>query len=65
MQIIHEAVRLTTQIERTTCFTLSIINIEKNGGFLCLFLYTKKEIKKMRQENDRWICHVLGEVVWL
>ena len=30
-----------------------------------VFPYTNKEIEKMKQERTPWICHVLGEVVWL
>jgi predicted nucleotidyltransferase len=30
-----------------------------------VFLYTSKEIKKMKQDNNPWSRHILKEVVWL
>ena len=30
-----------------------------------VFPYTSKEIEKMKGQNNPWIRHVLGEVVWL
>jgi len=30
-----------------------------------VFPYTSEEIKKMKQDGNPWIRHVLGEVVWL
>jgi predicted nucleotidyltransferase len=30
-----------------------------------VFPYTREEVEKMKQDGNHWICHVLGEVVWL
>ena len=30
-----------------------------------VFPYTGEEIEKMKQDDNTWICHILGEVVWL
>lgn len=30
-----------------------------------VFPYTSEEIKRMKQDGNPWICHVLKEVVWL
>jgi len=30
-----------------------------------VFPYTNEEIKKMKRDNNPWICHILKEVIWL
>jgi len=30
-----------------------------------VFPYTSEEIKRMKQDGNPWICHILEEVVWL
>ena len=30
-----------------------------------VFPYTSEELEKMKRDDNRWICHVLDEAVWL
>ena len=40
--------------------------IPENLSVSCdVFPYTNKEMERMKQESNLWICHVLKEVVWL
>ena len=40
--------------------------LPENLSICCdVFPYTSEEIKKMKQDGNLWICHVLKEVVWL
>ncbi len=40
--------------------------IPDNLSICCdVFPYTNDEIKKMKREGNRWISHILKEVVWL
>lgn len=40
--------------------------LPENLSICCdVFPYTSEEIKKMKQDNNLWLCHILKEVVWL
>ncbi len=40
--------------------------IPDNLSICCdVFPYTGEEIEKKKQDGNPWICHILGEIVWL